>query len=506
MAATEAVHLGCADVAGWDAARRVPRRTLAALWAGAALKAVAPTRLRVGGVVADWWLLGGAAATATVLPDHALHLHGVCAARPTSADGWTAAGATWAAAVGTTTTMSGSAEALVQALCRGWWLADHDAARGGGRLLLPAAGVVVTGAVGSGKSALLRAVVAQVPPWVAAEWVDVGATEAGLRTLFARARDRAGAAGVALVVVDDVDAMAPPATRLGVAKGGDEESQSDDDDGAAAASEGWPGWGRWQALLRLLSGAGRARVQVLAATQRPEALPSALTAPGRLEATVAVRLPDAPERAALLAHLLRDSGAGDGAWVPAVAAAMTSCSPADLAQLVRRAVMRAAARRREDGHGHVTVSEADVRAAVADVRPTALAILPGAHWIDARAWLRARGSGGTLVGVDGPLRQLTAVVRTYAPGDAEGSPLRRLGVRPPRGVLLTGPPGTGKTTLAMLAAAATDLRVVALDATAVRTKAVGASERHLQLLFRDVRRAAPCILVIDHLDSLGTSA
>ena len=80
---------------------------------------------------------------------------------------------------------------------------------------------------------------------------------------------------------------------------------------------------------------------------------------------------------------------------------------------------------------------------------------------------------------------------------------RRLGVRAPRGVLLHGPAGCGKTSLARCAAAAVNANFVEVHAAQLVSSTVGASERALASLFAAARAAAPCVLFLDGLDALA---
>lgn len=77
------------------------------------------------------------------------------------------------------------------------------------------------------------------------------------------------------------------------------------------------------------------------------------------------------------------------------------------------------------------------------------------------------------------------------------------GVYPSSGVLIHGPPGTGKTTLALALAAATGLHAIVINAATIRSKLVGASETALARLVAQARAARPCLLLLDQLEALA---
>jgi len=489
-----AVDLVTDDAAVAAAAAAVPPATLAALWSGHWVSARAWTWLRVGGREAAWRVLASdpadapdwvaIAATTTVRVRH----RGT--AEPTDAAGWTAAMDAWAErAAARAAGVGPTARAVTAALAARWRAPSAD----GHAASLPTrdAGVLLYGPTGSGKTLLLNALAECAPPFVAVvrlrpamyTWRDLGSNERALADAFARAEARAAGGQCVLMLIDDVDAYVVDSTP--------------DRDGPAAPADAQAR--RARELLRCLDGVARARtrpVAVLAATGRPDALPAAVRAPWRLAAGVAVPLPDAPTRQAILARLLGPSPA-----VAAVAAACTSFSPADLAELARRVLLTAWARADGGGDGELDVHV--LEAAAAAIRPSALATLPSAALVDARAWQRGRTA--PLAGLGGAAARLAAVLAAHTTAVAAApSALAQMGLRPARGVLVTGPPGTGKTALVMEAAARTSLRLLAVDAATLRSKVVGESERQLRELFREARRAAPCLLLLDHFDALGT--
>jgi len=108
----------------------------------------------------------------------------------------------------------------------------------------------------------------------------------------------------------------------------------------------------------------------------------------------------------------------------------------------------------------------------------------------------------SLGGLDGVIRDLETLVML---------PFQRpelffeLGIKPPSGILLCGPPGTGKTTLALALASSTPLNVMFLDPGNVRSKIVGESEAALAGIFRKAKKASPTLLIIDQIELIGYS-
>jgi transitional endoplasmic reticulum ATPase len=79
----------------------------------------------------------------------------------------------------------------------------------------------------------------------------------------------------------------------------------------------------------------------------------------------------------------------------------------------------------------------------------------------------------------------------------------QVGLTPPRGILLTGPSGTGKTAMARALSGEKGVPLIAIDGPQLYSKWLGESERALREIFKKARRAAPCILFFDTIDAVA---
>ncbi|MET8201307.1 AAA family ATPase [Micromonospora taraxaci] len=324
-------------------------------------------------------------------------------------------------------------------------------------------GVLLVGPAGSGKSALVRAVAARVGARVHPIWapeVAALANQAAADRLRAAAT-AARAGGPAVLLVSDVEALAPA-----------------DEPGPVAT-----------VFRQVLVESVRAGVAVVCATSRPEAVNSALRAPDLLSLRISVPLPDQALRREQLTVLTRQVPLADDVRLDEVAGRTPGFVAADLAALVREAGVRAALRQK--AAETPTVSMADFTAALEVVRPTTMA----ASTLDL-----ASVTLDDVGGLDEVKQTLTESVLwplTYPDTFA------RLGVQPPRGVLLYGPPGCGKTYLVTALAGSGRANVLSVKGAELLSKWVGESERAVRELFRRAREAAPTLIFLDEVDALA---
>ncbi|WP_415624405.1 AAA family ATPase [Phytohabitans flavus] len=331
-----------------------------------------------------------------------------------------------------------------------------------------ALGVLITGPAGSGKSALVRAVAAAVGATVTTVWAP---EVAALTNNDAAARLRTAAAGVrgrgpAVLLVSDVEALAPR-----------------DQPGPLST-----------VFRQLIAELVRAGAAVICTTSRPESVDLALRGPDLLSVQLAVALPDAAMRREQLAVLTRGMPLAEDVRLDDVAGRTPGFVAADLAALAREAGVRAALRIRSSGasaDSTPTISMADFEAALEVVRPTSMAqstLEVAAVTLD---------DVGDMVEVKQVLTESVLWPLTYPDTFA------RLGVQPPRGVLLYGPPGCGKTYLVKAIAGTGKANVLSVKGAELLSKWVGDSERAVRELFRRAREAAPTLVFLDEVDALA---
>jgi transitional endoplasmic reticulum ATPase len=326
-------------------------------------------------------------------------------------------------------------------------------------------GVLITGPAGSGKSTLVRAVAAQVGAEVSTLWApEIAALAANdaaerLRRAFARAqRDTPR-----VLIVADVEALA--------------ERNGTPDPKATV-------------FRQLLGSALRAGTAVVCTTSRPESVDLALRSPGLLDHELAVPLPDTALRREQLGILTKRMPLAEDVRLDDVAGRTPGFVAADLAALVREAGVRAALRQKS-GPQAPAVAAADFEAALEVVRPTSM----GESTLDiAKITLEEVGD---MAAVKEVLTESVLWPLTYPDTFA------RLGVQPPRGVLLFGPPGCGKTFLVKAIAGTGKANVLSVKGAELLSKWVGESERAVRELFRRAREAAPTLVFLDEVDALA---
>ena len=325
----------------------------------------------------------------------------------------------------------------------------------------PNLGVLITGPAGVGKARLVKAVCAH-RRLVRLDGPDTGALAAGERQqAVARAvADVMNGGGVLLVT--DIDALLPEppepvATMI---------------------------------LAELRKAVATPGVALIATSQAPDSVDPRLRAPDLCDRELGLSLPDGATRKALLEVLLRDVPA-DSLQLSEIADRTPGFVRADLAALVREAALRAAARASEDGKAPV-LTQQDMTGALSVIRP-----LSRSNTEELSVGSVTLDDVGDMVSTKQALTE--AVLWPLQHPDT----FARLGVDPPRGVLLYGPPGVGKTFVVRALASSGRLSVHAVKGAELMDKWVGASEKAVRELFRRARDSAPSLIFLDEIDALA---
>ncbi|PRW18391.1 cell division cycle 48-like protein [Chlorella sorokiniana] len=349
-----------------------------------------------------------------------------------------------------------------------------------------ARGVLLHGPPGSGKTHLVRALAAEARLGIVVlnggECVGEEA-EKRMRAAFNQAKSQAPC----ILLLDELDAVAP--------------SRS------AATSEH-----ERQSTARLLAAidelrASRARVALVGATNRREAVEPALRRAGRLDCEVALGALRAEERAEVLRCCAARMPLAPGVQLDEVAARLRGYVAADVAAVASEAALLCAVeavRAAEAGGRHVPsaiedpgfleslcVTAAHFEAAVERLGPSVLRGLapevPAVRWDDIGGLQEAKAA----------LRELVELPLSH------GRLLEAYGLPPPRGALLYGPPGCGKTLLAKAAANECSANFLSIRGPELLSKWLGESEAAVRRVFDAARQAAPCLLFFDEFDSVG---
>jgi transitional endoplasmic reticulum ATPase len=260
-------------------------------------------------------------------------------------------------------------------------------------------------------------------------------------------------------------------------------------------------------LLTLMDGlSGRGQVIVIGATNRDEAIDPALRRPGRFDREIEIGVPDRDGREEVLlihtrgmpiegAEEERDSLLSDLANVT------HGFVGADLAALAREAAMKALRRYLPELDlekpippetlEKMRVTGDDFKQALKEVEPSAmrevLVEIPRVAWTDV----------GGLEDIKMKLREAVEMPLR----DPES--FHRMGIRPPRGILLSGPPGSGKTLLAKAVATESEANFISIKGPEVMSKWVGESEKAVRMIFKKAKQVAPCIVFLDELDAIA---
>jgi len=349
--------------------------------------------------------------------------------------------------------------------------------------ILAPKGVLLYGPPGTGKTLLARAVAAESRahfihlngPEIMGKFY--GESEAKLREVFEDAARHAPS----ILFIDEIDAVAPKRAEVI----GEVEKR-------VVAQ-----------LLSLMDGfVARGQVIVIGATNIPEVLDPALRRPGRFDREIEIGVPNTHGRLQILRIHTRAMPLAHDIDLQEIAEHSHGFVGADLEALCQEVGMIALRRFLStvplgtDGDasaelGKLQVTRDDFLAGMKEVEPSA-----------AREFLIEKCSldFSSLGGLDEVKRLLDAVVE-HSHRHAEI--YDQVGLTPPRGVLLTGPSGTGKTAMVRALSGEKQIPLIAIDGPQLYSKWLGESERALREVFKKARRSAPCILFFDTIDAIA---
>ena len=231
-------------------------------------------------------------------------------------------------------------------------------------------------------------------------------------------------------------------------------------------------------------------VALIATSARPEQLDARLRAPELCDRELGLPLPDAATRKALLETLLK-SAPTEQLDLDQIASRTPGFVAADLAALVREAALRAASRASADGRPP-KLNQDDLAGALSVIRP-----------LSRSASEELTIGNVTLDDVGDMAEAKQALTEAVLWPLQHPDTFARLGVDPPRGVLLYGPPGCGKTFVVRALASTGQLSVHAVKGSELMDKWVGASEKAVRELFRRARDSAPSLVFLDEVDALA---
>lgn len=257
-------------------------------------------------------------------------------------------------------------------------------------------------------------------------------------------------------------------------------------------------------LLALMDGLkSRGKVVVIAATNVPNILDPALRRPGRFDREIEIGVPSKEGRLNILKIHTRNMPLSKNVNLKELAAITHGFVGADLSSLAKEAAMIVLRRIfpdlklqeeepiPKDVLEKLRITQKDFREALKVVRPSALrevlVEVPNIKWSDI----------GGLEGVKQEL--IEAVEWPLKNPDA----FKRLGVRPPKGILLYGAPGTGKTLIAKAVANESEANFISVKGPELLSKWVGESEKAVREIFKKARQTSPCIIFFDEIDSLA---
>ncbi|MBO3831954.1 MAG: CDC48 family AAA ATPase [Candidatus Brockarchaeota archaeon] len=346
----------------------------------------------------------------------------------------------------------------------------------------PPKGVLLHGPPGTGKTLLAKAVANESDanflsingPEIMSKFY--GESEERLRRVFQEAQEKAPS----IIFIDEIDAIAPKREEVG----GEVERR-------VVAQ-----------LLALMDGLkARGDVIVIGATNVPNMIDPALRRPGRFDREIEIGVPDKQGRLEILQIHTRSMPLDKDVDLKKLAEITHGYTGADLAALCREAAMKALRRYLPEIKlderipqsvlEKMVVKAEDFMNAFKEITPSAMrevyVEVPTVRWSDV----------GGLEEIKRRLRE-TVELPIKTPEKFE-----KLGITPPKAILLYGPPGCGKTLLARAVATESEANFISIKGPEIFSKWVGESEKAIREVFRKARLASPSIIFLDEVDAIA---
>ncbi|HJX04316.1 MAG TPA: CDC48 family AAA ATPase [Thermoplasmata archaeon] len=346
----------------------------------------------------------------------------------------------------------------------------------------PPKGVLLYGPPGTGKTLIARAVANEAGAnFYAIQGPEImskfyGQSEERLRDIFTEAEKNSPS----VVFIDELDSIAPKR----------DEVQGEVERRVVAQ------------LLTLMDGlTARGNVIVIAATNREEAIDPALRRPGRFDREIEIGVPTAEGRGEILQIHTRGMPLEENVQLEHIAKITHGFVGADLASLAREAAMKCLRRYLPEIDlgkpipaevlEKMRVTAQDFSDALREIEPSAmrevLVEIPRVAWAD-------------VGGLDEIKRELQEAVEMPIENPES---FARMGIRPPKGVLLFGAPGTGKTMIARAIANESRVNFISIKGPEIMSKWVGESEKAVRMIFKKAKQVSPSIVFLDEIDSIA---
>jgi transitional endoplasmic reticulum ATPase len=306
-----------------------------------------------------------------------------------------------------------------------------------------------------------------------------GETEAKLRDMFKEAKDNSPS----IIFIDEIDAIAPKR----------EEAYGDVEKRVVAQ------------LLALMDGlTDRGNVIVLGATNRPDSIDPALRRPGRFDREFEISVPNEDGRLEVLLIHTRGMPISDDIDLKDLASELHGYTGADIKSLCREAAMKSIRRYLPeiDLESEKIPSEVlqsmqikliDFYDAMHEVVPTAMR-----EFYVERSKVWWKDVGGLEDIKEALSDNLISAMK-------EPTKFTKMGIKPPKGALIYGPPGCGKTMIARALATESGANMILVKGPELLSKWVGESEKGIREIFRKAKASSPCVVIFDELDSLVRS-